>query len=135
MSTRKAPPRATKKRGRKKGTPKTGGRQKGTPNKVTVEAKAAAEALVDDPVYRAKLAEDFQARRVHPTIESMIWHYAKGKPKESVELSGGIKVTDDEATREQVRQLDTPVLRKLRELARQREAVLAAAGVVTGGSV
>jgi hypothetical protein len=45
--------------GLKRGGP---GRPKGVPNKVTVEAKAAAEALVDDPIYRERLALDMQTR-------------------------------------------------------------------------
>lgn len=35
------------KRGRKKGTPKTGGRKKGTPNKLTTEVKSAILAAFD----------------------------------------------------------------------------------------
>jgi hypothetical protein len=66
---------------------KTGGRQKGTPNKVTVEARLAAAALVDDPVYRARLAQDMRARKIAPVIEQMLWYYAKGKPKEGVDLT------------------------------------------------
>ena len=68
------------------GNPK--GRKKGVPNKVTVEAQKACEALVDDPVYRAKLLTDLRRRELPPGIEAMLWHYAKGKPKEQVELSG-----------------------------------------------
>jgi hypothetical protein len=77
--------------GLKRGGP---GRPKGVPNKVTVEAKAAAGALVDDPIYREQLALDVQARKVAPAIEQMLWHYAKGKPKEIVELHKRRDVTD-----------------------------------------
>jgi hypothetical protein len=62
-----------------KGTPKTGGRQKGTPNRATVEVRAAAAAIVDDPVYRRTLARHMRARTVQPAIESLMWHYAKGQ--------------------------------------------------------
>src|SRR5712671_884716 len=72
--------------GNRKGKPRTGGRKKGTPNKVTTEAKLAANALVDDPIYLKKLGVDFRARRVHPSIEAMFWHYAKGKPVERTEV-------------------------------------------------
>lgn len=64
----------------------SGGRPKGTPNKVTIEAREVAASLVDDPVYRAKLVEDWRARKVNPAIEQMIWHYAKGKPVERYEV-------------------------------------------------
>jgi hypothetical protein len=72
--------------GRPKGTPKTGGRKKGTPNKATVEAKAACSAIVDDPVYRSNLLERARAGLLPPGVETMLWHYAKGKPKETVQL-------------------------------------------------
>ena len=77
--------------GLKRGGP---GRPKGVPNKVTVEAKAAAEALVDDPIYREQLALDVQARKVAPAIEQMLWHYAKGKPKDVIEFDGRVNVHD-----------------------------------------
>jgi len=79
MGTRK------RKRGRKKGTPKTGGRKRGTPNKVTTEAKAACNEIVDNPDYRAALL----ARMIDGeagAMEPIVWYYAKGKPKERVEL-------------------------------------------------
>ncbi len=71
------------------GNPK--GRKKGVPNKVTVEAQKACAALVDDPVYREKLLTDLRKREVAPGIEAMLWHYAKGKPKEQVEHSGTLE--------------------------------------------
>lgn len=64
------------------------GRPKGVPNKVTSEARAAANALVDDPAYRQKLADDLRERKVAPAIEAMLWYYAKGKPPEHVEHTG-----------------------------------------------
>lgn len=72
--------------GNVKGKPRKGGRKKGTPNKVTTEAKLFANRIVDDPVYLAKLEKDVRARRVHPSIESMLWHYAKGRPVERHEV-------------------------------------------------
>ena len=69
--------------GLKRGGP---GRPKGVPNRVTIEAKAAAAALVDDPVYRAKLVRDLRKRKVAPLIEQMLWSYAMGKPVERHEI-------------------------------------------------
>jgi hypothetical protein len=80
--------RNSKPPGRPKGTPKTGGRAKGTPNKATVEVKEAARLLVDDPEYRKTLKERLLAGTAGPGVETMLWHYAYGKPKESVELTG-----------------------------------------------
>jgi hypothetical protein len=64
---------------------KTGGRKRGSVNRVTSEAREAAELLVDDVIYRRKLLADFRARRVGAPIEQMLWYYAKGKPKEMLE--------------------------------------------------
>ena len=66
------------------------GRPKGVPNKVTAAAKAACGELVDDPVYRARLARDLRLRKVAPAIEAMLWYYAKGKPKEIIEHQGDV---------------------------------------------
>jgi hypothetical protein len=75
---------------------KTGGRREGTPNKVTVEAREAAAALVDDPVYRAKLIRDLRQRKVAAAIEQMLWYYAKGKPRETVDLNTGLFMVNPE---------------------------------------
>lgn len=77
--------------GLKRGGP---GRPKGVPNKITVEAKAVAEALVDDPIHREKLAVDVQARKVAPVIEQMLWAYAFGKSKDVIEFDGRVNVRD-----------------------------------------
>ena len=76
------------------GNPK--GRKKGVPNKVTVEAQKACAAIVDDPAYRKKLLAAARARKLAPAVETMLWHYAKGKPKEQVEHAGGITISWDE---------------------------------------
>ena len=70
------------------GNPK--GRPKGARNKATIEVQAAAAELVDDPIYRAKLARDLRTRKVAPPIEAMLWYYAKGKPKEIIEHQGDL---------------------------------------------
>ena len=70
---------------------KTGGRRKGTPNKVTAEAQAVCAGIVDDPTYRTKLVARAKAGELAPAIEAMLWHYAYGKPKEQVEVSGALE--------------------------------------------
>jgi hypothetical protein len=60
------------------------GRAPGTQNKVTREAREAAERLVDDPEYR----EALRARMIDGTagaMEPLMWFYAKGKPVEAVQ--------------------------------------------------
>ena len=63
---------------------KTGGRQKGTPNKATAEAKEVCTRLVDDRVYLTKLRQRLRAGTLSPAVECMLWHFAKGKPREDL---------------------------------------------------
>jgi hypothetical protein len=64
------------------------GRKKGVPNKATAEVRAACAAIVDDPAYLRQLHARAKAGTLAPAVECMLWHYAKGKPKEQVEHSG-----------------------------------------------
>jgi hypothetical protein len=64
---------------------KTGGRQRGTPNRATADVREACTALVDDPEYRRGLAQRLKSGRLAPALECMLWHYAKGKPREFIE--------------------------------------------------
>jgi hypothetical protein len=41
---------------------------------------------VDDPAYRTKLTTRLRAGTLASAVECMLWHYAKGKPVERVEL-------------------------------------------------
>ncbi len=72
--------------GRRKGTPKTGGRQKGTPNKATVEVRAWARGVVEDPQVHAKTLEMARTGRLAPGILIELLHYAYGKPKETTDV-------------------------------------------------
>lgn len=65
---------------------KTGGRIKGTPNKATVDAQRAAADIVDDPVYREQLKARALKGELPPAIETMLWHYAKGKPPDELRV-------------------------------------------------
>lgn len=66
------------------------GRKKGVPNRATAEVRAACVAIVDDLEYRQKLLTRARAGTLPPAVECMLWHYAKGKPKDQVEHSGGM---------------------------------------------
>jgi hypothetical protein len=72
---------------RLKGTPKTGGRKTGTLNKATIEVKQACAEIVDDPVYRRNLAQRAMDGKLAPAVEALLWYYAKGKPKEIVDVN------------------------------------------------
>lgn len=66
------------------------GRKKGVPNKATAEVRAVCASIVDDPEYRTTLLTRARAGTLPPAVECMLWHYAKGKPKDHVEHSGGM---------------------------------------------
>jgi len=61
------------------------GRPKGAVNKITSEVREVAQSLVNDSVYREKLAARLREGKA-PLIEQMLWHYAYGKPTETVDL-------------------------------------------------
>lgn len=69
------------------------GRKVGTPNKVSVDARVLVSELVADADYQAKLRRDFTKRRVHPTIENMVWAYSLGKPNQNINVTAAIDVT------------------------------------------
>lgn len=84
-------PRKTKRapRGKpfEKGDPRAG-RPKGTLNKATVEVREMARGLVESDEYVASVRVRVQLGTLPPAVETMLWHYAYGKPKELVELTG-----------------------------------------------
>ena len=82
----------TKRPGRPKGHPKTGGRKKGSPNKVTLEIREAARALVEDPEGQQTLLLQYRKGNLNPSVLQMLYHYAYGKPKDTLELKGGIAI-------------------------------------------
>jgi hypothetical protein len=57
---------------------------------ISFEARKAALAMVDDPLYRQRLMEDLRARRLRPAVECMLWYLALGKPIELVRHSGAL---------------------------------------------
>ncbi len=69
---------------------KTGGRRKGTSNKATAEAKEVCNRLVDDALYQTTLQRRLRAGKLSPAVECMLWHYAKGKPREELGVEGAV---------------------------------------------
>lgn len=67
---------------------KTGGRAKGTPNKSTTDVAVVARKLVEDQDYRTLFKARLHAGTVPPGVESMLWHYAYGKPAEHLQVEG-----------------------------------------------
>ena len=74
--------------GRPKGIPKTGGRRKGTSNRATREAKEFTASIVDDPRYQRNLRARAIKGTLPPGVEVMIWHDARGVPKQTVAVEG-----------------------------------------------
>ena len=65
---------------------KTGGRKKGTPNKLNGAIASRCRALIEDPAYQETFAKRFLTGRLPPVLEAMAWHYAYGKPSETMTL-------------------------------------------------
>jgi hypothetical protein len=62
------------------------GRPRGSRNRTTREAKALAESILQDAAVQARLLADARRGKLPPAVMVMLFHYAYGKPKESVEL-------------------------------------------------
>jgi hypothetical protein len=63
------------------------GRPKGTPNKVTRAVREIAVGLVEDPAYLASLKVRLEEGKAG-AMEPVVWYFAFGKPKETIEHSG-----------------------------------------------
>lgn len=70
--------------------------------------------IVDDPAYFGRLRKAAVSRKIHPSIEIMLWHYAKGKPKAQVTAKTPATMSDRELL-----ELAGPALEKLRAHVRQ----------------
>ena len=64
------------------GNPK--GRPKGSPNRATIEVREASRRMVEDRDYRKNLRHRLLKGQA-PHMESLLWHYAYGKPAERLE--------------------------------------------------
>lgn len=54
---------------------------------MTAEARDRARELVDDPTYQANLKERLKTGLIAPGVEAMLWHYAHGKPPDTLALT------------------------------------------------
>ena len=53
-----------------------------------------AERLCNDPEYLASIEARAKAGKLPPGVEIMLWHYAHGRPKVQLELSGSVNGRD-----------------------------------------
>ena len=63
----------------------------GDRSKATVEIREAARLLLEDPSYRRSLRSRLISGNAGP-VEALLFHYAYGKPKETVEQAGEQKI-------------------------------------------
>ena len=67
------------------------GRPKGVLNKVTREVKAFSQGVLEDPAVQAMLLSQARRGKLAPAVMTLLFHYAYGKPKETVALEGGLE--------------------------------------------
>lgn len=65
------------------------GRTKGDPNKATKAIRELARSILEQPQALAVLRKQARDGELHPIIQKELMHYAYGKPKTEVEISGG----------------------------------------------
>ena len=107
-----------------RGTPRTpgSGRRRGTPNRKTVELRALMGVLAGDVEYQHRLREDFRRRRVHPTVETLVWSHVIGKPTERVQLSADVTMNQKlEEERELFSRLS---IQQMEEIAAESQALV-----------
>jgi hypothetical protein len=77
----------------KRNPPNAGkGRPKGALNKATREAREFCASIVDDVEYQTTVRRRAIEGTLSPAVECMLWYYAKGKPKESVDVAGATEI-------------------------------------------
>ena len=76
------------------------GRPKGVPNKASAEIREAARRLLEDEAYQRGLSVRLIKGRA-PHMETLLYHYAYGKPKETMDLQvSDVSLLSDEELRE-----------------------------------
>jgi hypothetical protein len=92
------------------------GRPRGTQNKVSAQAREFAQNILTSPEYRASLVRRIQQDDLPPVVETLLYHYAYGKPKERIEVSEAPPQLD-ELTMEQLQVRAAMVFEKARQTA------------------
>ena len=63
------------------------GRAKGTLNKATLLARTRAREILESDEYKLYFERRLQDDTLAPGVESMLWHYAYGKPTDKLEIN------------------------------------------------
>ena len=79
------------------------GRPKGAVNLATRDVKRIAQQLVTRTRYVKQLEKKLDDGTLHPSIQVLLWQFAYGKPKETIEhqLPVAVKIFHEFATRAQ----------------------------------
>lgn len=67
-----------------------GGKRPGAGRKTDAQNAASqklCQKLLARPLYQQKLAEKLDDGTLHPTMQSLLWYYAYGKPRELLEVT------------------------------------------------
>lgn len=64
-----------------------GGGNNGVTNLTRAELQGFVRGLLEDTQYRAALKTSLLNRSIAPAVETMLWHYAYGKPADTVNLN------------------------------------------------
>lgn len=103
---------------------KTGGpgRPKGSVNKSTQEAKEFAASILGDPIYQASLLTRVKMGTLPPQIETLLYYYRYGKPRERLEITVESPVTGEDLTQLSLEQIAERNARLQAELLQEIEA-------------
>lgn len=91
------------------------------------EARLFALQIVRDPRYRAKLMSQAQAGLLSSAVETMLWHYAFGKPVETVEVGRIGESNYEDLSREALINRAIELAERLRSAPRSTDEVEGAA--------
>lgn len=89
------------------------GRPKGQIDKKNLEIRNAAREIVEDPEYRRMLKIRLQVGEA-PHMETLLWHYAYGKPVDRVEVKEVVGDFEG-ATAEELRARALEIARRIQE--------------------
>ena len=67
------------------------GRPPGSVNKATARVRTVAQLIVEDEEYLKMLKLRIKSGDA-PHMEILMWHYAYGKPKDNIEVSGEVQI-------------------------------------------
>lgn len=68
------------------------GRRHGALNKRTVEVRDWARSILEDEAVRNRTLLQARAGKLPPAIFNELLHYAYGKPKDTVDIQGGLDI-------------------------------------------